>query len=135
MSNSLVKILIALIAVAVVGAVGVNAMSFGRDSTQGHSRCEVGKTSKVPRQHTLLAGGGSLPGPIVIGCGRSNGEAVQIVAYNVRGAFCFGVYRPKRGSFEGGECKPNDARWSDYCTDVCIYSDLPIDLGSGSRLL
>jgi len=132
------KVLLALIAVAIIGALGVSAMGSGRghsgrESAQGRPRCEVGKKSRVPR-HGLVSSAEGLPDPIVIGCGQSNGEAIQIVAYNVRGAFCFGVYRPERGSFEGGECKSNDARWTDYCTAVCVYSVLPVDLETGSRL-
>lgn len=134
------RILIALVAIAVAGALSVSALGFGgngdsrRESAGGHSGCQVGKRSTVPKQYASSAGGENLPGPIVIGCGRSNGEAVQVVGYNVRGNFCFGVYRPNRGSFEGGECKATDERWTDLCTHVCIYSVLPVDLGPGSRL-
>src|SRR4051794_37585967 len=105
MTSKIVKFATVSIVVVAVGALGVNAWGLGlgsseRSAGQSHPGCQIGKRSQVPSQPALLARGKNLPGPIIIGCGRSNGEAVQIVAYNVRGAFCFGVYRPRRRSFE-----------------------------------
>jgi hypothetical protein len=133
------RLSIVLIAIAAIGVLGANAMGFGESHSrhelaQGHSRCKVGEKSKVPRRYSPSPSGKNLPRPIIIGCGRSNGEAVQIVGYNVKKTFCFGVYRPNREMFEGGECKSRGARWRELCTQVCVYSVLPVDLGPGWRL-
>lgn len=133
------RLLIIGMLVVVVGVLAAASTGFGRggsapDSAQKQPRCAVGEKSSAPNELASPANGEDLPGPTIIGCGRSNGEAVQIVAYYLRKSFCFGVYRPVRGSLMGGECKPPGTSWGDRCAEVCIYSVLSADLGSGQRL-
>src|SRR5262249_1619651 len=103
------RIVLTLAVVAATGvAVVVSASGFdGNRGPQlspphGSSPCKIGKRSAAPMPGLALAGGGST-GPVTIGCGRSSDERVEIVAYELAKSFCFGVYRPSRGSLAGGE--------------------------------
>lgn len=137
--NRSIKNLSALGFVVLVGALTANAIGFGgahseRRSAGKYPGCEIGRESRAPSVDALSTYG-NLPAPIIVGCGHSNDEAVELVAYSMKNAFCYGVYRPVRGSLQGGECKPNNARWTDHCASVCIYSAQPADLGPGRYLL
>lgn len=128
------KIFVLLGAVIFAGAMTAHALGIiDRASSQAaaneHPNCKVGEPSNLPSQSVLTAIGKILAKPIVIGCGHSNGELIQIVAYDTNKGFCFGVSRPLRGNLQGGECKPPHIQWRDFCVQLCIFNVSPADLG------
>jgi hypothetical protein len=134
------KLLLILLA---IGALGVAAFVAIRPShsdagspSTGNKRpnCKIGRRPTLQLPHILTGMGTVIAGPVVVGCGKSNGESIEIAATLTSKQICVSVDRLRQESIEGGECKPREEAWSDRCGHLCIYSVLPADLGKDGHL-
>jgi hypothetical protein len=127
------RALLVLLAGAALLALGLAwqwpAESDSRTVRRGMSTdCEVGGKPAL-RAHRVYPDMGKLiAGPIVIGCGYSSGELVEMVAFHTSKELCVEMERPARKTIVGGECKSNRRSWPYTCNSLCIFSVLPIDL-------
>lgn len=94
---------------------------------------EVGKRPAISAQRVYPQMGKLLAGPMVIGCGRTNHEWLQLVAFHTTKETCVELERPRQQSISGGECKANREAWRDVCGAVCIFGVLSDDVGRHSR--
>jgi hypothetical protein len=88
---------------------------------------EVGKRPTITARRIYPQMGELIAGPIVVGCGRTNHEWIQLVAFHTSKETCVELERPRQGNISGGECKSNGESWGDVCGDVCIFGVLSAD--------
>lgn len=137
------KLLLAALGAVILVLIATSALAAFDGSEHGVtgdlsslSRCEVGGSPSLRVSHYLLGPGRGKPliPAVVIGCGKSSGEPIELVATHTTTAFCFVIDRIRRMSSQGGECRPNRASWTDWCSELCVYSVLPTDLGRNKHL-
>jgi hypothetical protein len=88
---------------------------------------EVGERPAIAARRIYPQMGKLIAGPIVVGCGRTNHEWIQLVAFHTSKETCVELERPRQGSISGGECKANGESWGDVCGAVCIFGVLSAD--------
>jgi hypothetical protein len=95
------------------------------------SRCGIGGAPAAKMNRVSEPMGDLVAGPIVIGCGRRDGELIQLVAFRTTTQLCAQMERKAQAL--GGVCKPVETAWSEQCSDLCIGSVLPFDIGQQRR--
>ncbi len=124
-------VLMGAIALAVTIRAGATDVTNHGLATTASLGCRTGGKPTLP--HPSISGlpgfGKLVGGPVVVGCGHSNREFVQLVAFSTTREVCVGVDRVKRKRSEGGECKLNSESWQQKCSELCIYSVIPADVG------
>jgi hypothetical protein len=93
------------------------------------SRCGIGDAPAAKMNRVSGPMGDLVAAPIVIGCGRRDRELVQLVAFRTTSQLCAEMERPSKLQSVGGVCKPVNTSWSEQCSDLCIGSVLPFDIG------
>ena len=88
---------------------------------------EVGKRPTITARRIYPQMGKLIAGPMVVGCGRTNHEWIQLVAFHTSKETCVELERPRQGNISGGECKSNGESWGDVCGAVCIFGVLSVD--------
>lgn len=136
-----------IVILLVVGAAAI-AMLSGRRSATGDtgtlasgnvkanlgkaaSGCGVGGAPAAKMNRVSEPMGDLVAGPIVIGCGRRDEKLIQLVAFRTTTQLCAQMERKVQAL--GGVCKPVGTAWSEQCSDLCIGSVLPFDIGRQRR--
>jgi len=117
------RVLVAGAVVACLLSAATDVPAAGADRSD--SGCRVGGQPSLPQEPN--EGEGEIRGgPVVVGCGRSGGEPLEIVAYSTTKYLCFHVDRPaepREGGSQDLGCKQNRSRWVEYCSpDPCVVS-------------
>jgi hypothetical protein len=135
------KLILVLSCAAVTALLAASAFSALASNSSEHeavtlsqSTCDIGGSPTLDLLRYFPGRGKPLIPATVIGCGKSTGGSIELVATYTTKAFCFAIDRIQRMSSEGGECKPKDVPWKARCSELCVYSVLPVDLGHSRRL-
>jgi hypothetical protein len=96
--------------------------------------CRVGGKPTLP-QEVPESEGKVKGGPVVVGCGRSGGEPLELVAYATTKGSCFRVDRPaelREGGSQSFGCMPT-IPWEEICASPC-FAAFGAEPARGSKL-